>query len=1353
MSINNNEKNSENPQEKNIDYEVLMKQKLKEVIDGKLDNIEKNGNYPEDIDEICKIIEQNDYKNIQTEVSQHFVKKIEKEKISELDTNNFLKKNLPEELKLRLEKFFLSYQDSLSEAKTKYKKWFENPNIDEKILEENLKKISFEDLKNMTFSVSKMKKIFEKYNFEKNFYEIEEQKIKKLFDELNLDETKLQKMTEEENEEYEKWIKFFERYWSVEKEFFAKILELSENNSEKQKLIAYFNPTISYNEIIDLKILDENGKTELEKKLFDQAISGFNQEKLVLNSPFSLKNDKRFDSEEYKNFVNNLISENPKISIDQIDKDGKLMQNQDFLQKIIEEIQQKSQEIKNLEDEQNVRIENLEEFKKILKDDITQIWKEKFFEGIDNIAKWNYITIDEKIGQKSFWKIKEVDSVALWTKKWIILEKMKVWVNSEINQTFWENSEKPEYFFYSYDELNENFVNKIDNENHIKVTKDEPDLPNFDESIRLSTIEEFTEYIDEMDPDNKNVKIENGMSFSVVVDWKPEIGTIKYIDEANKKVEIQMYDGQEAVYSWLDFLQILSENECNIRRIGKIDNPEDFAKNIKITEVSSTESKLTQVDWIEYNSDTRTIETPDRYDANKKYKVAAFTNSGWNEFYEVEFHGNEVELNVVSYGKITKEEIEKEGLKTDEELKKMSKKWWKHEEKAKAYKIERDRTRKKITKYWKISYQYFLQIIQKNKAIIPISEDQKKTQIEEYEEEIANREWNNMDGSNKKSRITWMNVRTVSKIIEWNVEFYKEKFKHKQEVREASAFLKMGGHMGRIGITKMTKLIDWEMSVIKSKYMGKDRRQYIEKEILNNPKAKPYEVMAGAMLVLEMAGHFYPDSFLSNQQDRDYKWFVKIAEALELNPRTEYKRCYDKCAGEKPEFAHRPPEEDMVERLFKFYQDNPMVQSIGGGAKFWNLAPAGRSAQAEKWAKEVTYNSTAKGRSDYILAKMKSNEFEIALGAMPVLLDTDTSPEFMGPIFAMAAGNAPNYVHNETLDKIRKIVFKGVPFHGFTFARHKENSDLYKDIIKIACQKYDEANWTSLLKSYQNACRSPKEWPDYTKSQYVHNEEQYDELAKFWADNYKVLHPLLQGVNPTLQIALEDNKTSPEDKNKIRKYLEIMHWTAQYLLEEWWLNKLGSHNSSMGTLRPKSSWHFMKSREGEEYRSLVMELSSMTIKEIDKSMSWPDRENIFNGQILEFFKIIRDNPTYNQNPEYQKKQFKISFLELMNKLIEKTFPISEERFNESLASGKLKHFTMLVPLFGKKILSYNFLNKKDIEEWNRFTPEVIDEFYNYFINSSSNSGKTEFIKNSVSKNVNFTLTWDSANDNLHKITT
>lgn len=1345
MSINNNEKNSENPQEKNKDYEALMKQKLKKVIDDKLKNIEENGNYPENIDEIRKIIENNDYKNTQKEVSQHFVEKIEKEKISELDTNNFLKKNLPEELKLRLEKFFLSYQDSLSEAKIKYKKFFKNSNIDEKILEENLKKISFEDLKNMTFSALKMKKIFEKYNFEKKFYEIEEQKIKKLFDELGFSEAKIQKMTEEEIEEYEKWIKFFERYWSVEKEFFAKILEFSENNSEKQKLITYFNPTISYNEIIDLKILDENWKSELEKKLFDQAISGFNQEELDSNSSFNLKNDKRFDSEEYKNFVNNLISENPKISIDQIDKDGKLMQNQDFLQKIIEEIQKKSEEYKNLEDVQNVKIENLEEFKKIFGEKLVKSGKNLNFEWLNIFDENNFITINEDFGRKSFWKIVKTNATNSSEINWVILEKMTV--SSEDNHVFWNEWESEKYF-YNYDELDEIFTEKLEKINpFVKISKEEPDLPKFDEAIGLANFSDFVNHIDEMDVENKNIEIKNGVSFSVMVGNRAEIGTFEEIDEANKTVKIRMFDGKSHIFSWIEFLTILTENNCHIRRIGEINSLEKLAENFKITDPASDgANKLTKIEWLEYNSDSGNIEIPDSEDKDKKNKIRAFMNSDWTEVYEVNFSGWKVDVKLISYGKVTSKEIKKLGLKSDEEIKKMP------EEEAKAYKIERDRTRKKIFSYAPMSYENFLQIIQDAKAVIPLSESEKNKKLDDTDKEISAREWNHIANSSPKKQLTWTNLKTVKKMIEWKIDFEKEKWKYKQEVRESYAFIGMGWPMGRVGITKMTKLIDSEMSSIKSKYMGKDRRQYIEKEILNNPKAKPHEVLAGGMLVLEMAGHFYPDTFLSEQQDRDYKWFVKIAEALGLNPRTEYKRCYDKCAGEKPDSAHRPPEEDMVERLFKFYQDNPMVQSIGGGAKFWNMAPAGRSAQAEKWAKEVSYNSTAQGRSDYILAKMKSNEFEIAFGAMPVLMDTDTSPEFMGPIFAMAAGNAPNYVHNDTLDKIRKIVFKGIPFHGFTFARHKANSDLYKDVIKIACQKYDEANWTSLLKDYQEACKSPKKWPDYTKSQYVHNEEQYDNLAKFWAKNYKIIHPLLQWVDPTLQTILKDDTVSPQDKDKVRKYLKQMHWTAEYLLQEWWLNKLGSHNSSMWTLRPKSSWHFMASREGEEYRSLSMELSSMTIKEIDKSMSWPDRENIFNGQILEFFKIIRDNPTYNQNPEYQKKQFKISFLELMNKLIEKTFPISEERFNESLASGKLKHFTMLVPLFGKKIISYNFLNKKDINEWDRFTQDIINEFFNHFVNSSKKSQKTDFVRSSVNKNVNFTLTWDSANDNLHKIT-
>lgn len=76
-------------------------------------------------------------------------------------------------------------------------------------------------------------------------------------------------------------------------------------------------------------------------------------------------------------------------------------------------------------------------------------------------------------------------------------------------------------------------------------------------------------------------------------------------------------------------------------------------------------------------------------------------------------------------------------------------------------------------------------------------------------------------------------------------------------------------------------------------------------------------------------------------------------------------------------------------------------------------------------------------------------------------------------------------------------------------------------------------------------------------------------------------------------------------------------------------------------------------------------------------MSGASRATVFQNQIIDYFKEVRDNPTFRNNPEYQRKQFTIIYAELMNKLTEKTFPIEEEYYNVGKNTDTLKHFSML----------------------------------------------------------------------------
>lgn len=85
---------------------------------------------------------------------------------------------------------------------------------------------------------------------------------------------------------------------------------------------------------------------------------------------------------------------------------------------------------------------------------------------------------------------------------------------------------------------------------------------------------------------------------------------------------------------------------------------------------------------------------------------------------------------------------------------------------------------------------------------------------------------------------------------------------------------------------------------------------------------------------------------------------------------------------------------------------------------------------------------------------MKSNEFEIALGALEKLQGKSMSPDMMGVAFVWTASNAPNVVHQDTLNKFKNLFYEGNTFHALCFGKNKEGSDLYKNILRIAIREY-----------------------------------------------------------------------------------------------------------------------------------------------------------------------------------------------------------------------------------------------------------------------------------------------------------
>lgn len=109
------------------------------------------------------------------------------------------------------------------------------------------------------------------------------------------------------------------------------------------------------------------------------------------------------------------------------------------------------------------------------------------------------------------------------------------------------------------------------------------------------------------------------------------------------------------------------------------------------------------------------------------------------------------------------------------------------------------------------------------------------------------------------------------------------------------------------------------------------------RKILTTKPPKPIDILAAGIVILESTGVLYPDAELSDLQGERYIWFEQICLAIGLNPKEQMKNCYAKVVKDNPEAAHHVNEIDLIERMMKNNQaENPYIQAIGGGSKFWN---------------------------------------------------------------------------------------------------------------------------------------------------------------------------------------------------------------------------------------------------------------------------------------------------------------------------------------------------------------------------------------------------------------------------------
>lgn len=93
---------------------------------------------------------------------------------------------------------------------------------------------------------------------------------------------------------------------------------------------------------------------------------------------------------------------------------------------------------------------------------------------------------------------------------------------------------------------------------------------------------------------------------------------------------------------------------------------------------------------------------------------------------------------------------------------------------------------------------------------------------------------------------------------------------------------------------------------------------------------------------------------------------------------------------------------------------------------------------------------------------------------------------------------------------------------------------------------------------------------------------------------------------------------------------------------------------------------------GVQFRSFSSLLSAISFDNQTGIMSGNDREPLWRGKILRYLDFLRDNETFRVNPEYQKQQYILLYIEIRKKLLEKIPKMTEEKYNEWLVGEKYK---------------------------------------------------------------------------------
>ncbi len=166
---------------------------------------------------------------------------------------------------------------------------------------------------------------------------------------------------------------------------------------------------------------------------------------------------------------------------------------------------------------------------------------------------------------------------------------------------------------------------------------------------------------------------------------------------------------------------------------------------------------------------------------------------------------------------------------------------------------------------------------------------------------------------------------------------------------------------------------------------------------------------------------------------------------------------------------------------------------------------------------------------------------DLTVGFIKSIFKKSSHPKHLTSVFAFTAMGAPMYTHHTTCEALKNIAYEGYPFHGLIFAGNHNTSKTYRQTIQIALKYMSSQDYSwaaSALAEFEDIVGS-----DMNSSVNSHRNGVAKQLAKFWGKYNNKLHPVLQGVDPILQMASAPNDAtlSGEEKSILGKYMSTMN--------------------------------------------------------------------------------------------------------------------------------------------------------------------------------------------------------------------